>query len=532
MKLLVVDDDYNTLMRITDAISAEKNGVDEIITAISGQNAYDIILEEMPEIILSDIEMPGMDGLELLKKVSETYEQMPEFIFLTAHDNFQYARQALRYGVLDYLTKPFEQDELIAVIAKAVMEARKKLVEETGEQSDSEPDNRSYILQNFFRNLFDNVISGNTEKLEIFIKNHGIPVDVRTAFYCIRMDVSLTNSDQIEDRDEIFFALRSITAEIIYEQLNYNYIFPSMTEGRVNMLLLIKEEDYCKGDIKEKCHRLNEVIKRYLNLNVSCIISNPVLPEDFRKTAEALRDLSRKFGTFASRAVMSDELNAEDGTINAMPLIETGKLQEFLNERNKTGFILSIRNEMQRVSREGTMTSGFMQALHHEILQVFYVFLAEYHIQATVLFNNDTYQALYRDAQSSPINMIRYVDYVFDLAVKQVAESAESQTVIDKVKHYIEDHYMEDLSRDDIASFACLSPNYLSKLWSRRTGTSLREYINECRINEAKRRLISTDETSTEISLAVGFGNITYFSSTFKKYTGMTPSEWKTRNST
>ena len=531
MKLLIADDDFNTVERIRSALDYKNCGVTEILTELNGTAAYETIKQERPEIILSDIEMPGMDGLELLHKVSALYETMPEFIFLTCHSDFRYAQQAIRYGVRDYLTKPFEQDELVAVVSMAVVEAGKKvdssLLRKAGERYRN---SQEYLRNTFFQQLFNKTVTGDAARLSQYAKEKGIPFDPEEVFYCCALEAVASQHSVGDSVGDCLFPVRNISAEVMFDSIDYTHVLTVSSEDRIRILLLLSRGRFTKEDIRERCYRLTEMLKKYLGMFALCLVSQESRPDQFADVGDTLWAAVRKYVAMDSRVMFLEEIPVLEGTQNYVPSLGAGQLMGYLQEKQKVALILCIRNEIQRAERDKKLTAEYMKRLHHEIIQAFYGFLAESHVQASALFNNSVYESLLATAQNSPIQMIKYLDYIYDLTMRQIEEVRESQSIIEKTKAYIDEHFREDIGRDSIAEFVCVSPNYLSKVWRRETGSMLREYINECRIREAKRLMGITNYNGKEIAMRVGFGNTTYFSSTFKRYTGLTPSEWKQQN--
>ena len=129
-------------------------------------------------------------------------------------------------------------------------------------------------------------------------------------------------------------------------------------------------------------------------------------------------------------------------------------------------------------------------------------------------------------ASRSPTDLMAFATFLFDFAVSELQRKTEETDMIGVVKHYIMEHYKEDIDRNNVAAVAYITPNYLSKRFRAEMGMSLREYINHLRIEEAKRLLLSTNATISEVASAVGYDNISYFSTVFKKICGMSPVEW------
>lgn len=124
---------------------------------------------------------------------------------------------------------------------------------------------------------------------------------------------------------------------------------------------------------------------------------------------------------------------------------------------------------------------------------------------------------------------MNFAVHLYDHAVNRLQGMADSENVIGKVKRYISVHYRENIDRDSVAAIAFVTPNYLSKRFRSEVGMNMREYINQLRVREAKRLLVSTNFSISKIASDIGFDNISYFSTVFRKQCGVSPAEWRNR---
>ena len=122
MKMLIADDDVSIVDMVENVYSWSFLGIDQVLRAYNGIVAMELIQKERPGIVLCDISMPQMDGIQVLRQVRQEGIET-EFIILTAHADFEYAREALRYGAVNYLTKPFSPEELVAAVEKSRIQA-------------------------------------------------------------------------------------------------------------------------------------------------------------------------------------------------------------------------------------------------------------------------------------------------------------------------------------------------------------------------------------------------------------------------
>ena len=190
MKVLIVDDDPNTVQMIENSIPWEEYGISEIFAAYHGQMAMEIIGKEEPDIVISDIEMPQMDGMELLEAMEETLPTMPEIILLTCHESFQFAQKAMQYGVSAYLLKPFRKR---GADGSAYHQCG-KMPEKNGRAEDERESckvqggklqDRDGVCRcrAFLRGLFYRDITGTGKSWRIVVKTE------RRHFFCVRMSV-------------------------------------------------------------------------------------------------------------------------------------------------------------------------------------------------------------------------------------------------------------------------------------------------------------------------------------------------------
>ena len=143
------------------------------------------------------------------------------------------------------------------------------------------------------------------------------------------------------------------------------------------------------------------------------------------------------------------------------------------------------------------------------------------------VFSDEGLRSMDAAAEGSGIDMLRFSESLFVRVNELLKERKESQDTVGLAKQFIREHYAENIDRERIAEAACVAPNYLSKLFHEKTGVSLREYINGLRMEEARRLLVTTDRQVSEIAGMVGFDNISYFSTVFRKMCGMSPAEYK-----
>ena len=181
---------------------------------------------------------------------------------------------------------------------------------------------------------------------------------------------------------------------------------------------------------------------------------------------------------------------------------------------------------LNRIAFSQKDTGSLMAMLHREITAGISDLMRDNGLSVRELFRNERFRNLDLYAERSPADMREFAAHLYDAVLAELEFSADAASLVDAVKHYIRQNYREDLTRNDLADVVHITPNYLSKRFHSETGMSLREYINRLRVDEAKRLLLSTNATISEIASEVGFDNISYFSTVFRKQCGVSPIEW------
>lgn len=530
MIVLIVDDDPNTVSMIEDSVPWEEYGITEVYGAYHGEMALELIERHQPDIVFSDIEMPRMDGIRMLEILAEKKQPMPEVIFLTCHDDFTYAQKAMRFGAADYLLKPFRVEELIGVLTKMILKCRQKddsrmLQKQLAEKNRQQEKNRDYLVQNFLYRLLNKTMEGDTQLLAAVTAKRNIPFDVEEKYYLVYAGINMNSMEMKKlSESEFYFVFRNLATEVICENINAASAVENTVHPYYILIMPVKESTCSQKNIEQRCQRLIDVTERYLEIQISCAISEPVLPMDFGEKKKKMDELFLRERAIRSKVILPEQEKARES-------VESGMVQEdvitYLKNRQKTELLVYLKRLLQKYDRENVLDADHMQAIHHDLMQIFYGYLFENHIQAYQLFQNETFRILHHDAEYSSVNMIKYVNYLFDCTFSQIDQLKESDTVIARVKKFIEKHFRENIGRDEIAASIYMTPNYLSKLFHEETGMALREYINMCRVEEAKKLLSTTNDNITDIAISVGFENIPYFSTVFKKYCSMTPAAWK-----
>ncbi|MDO4333233.1 MAG: helix-turn-helix domain-containing protein [Eubacteriales bacterium] len=182
--------------------------------------------------------------------------------------------------------------------------------------------------------------------------------------------------------------------------------------------------------------------------------------------------------------------------------------------------------EEETLTARRTLNVATLQTIQVNLTQIVYVYLYKNGIWADELFSDKAAMKLRNRAANSAVDMMKWQNHLIRKTVDSIREVKESDSIIRKIKNYVREHYREDIGRNEVAAVVYLTPEYMAKLFKRDTGLNLKDYIHQVRIQEAKRLLAGGTRVS-EVAQKVGFDNFSYFSTVFKRVTGLSPNEYK-----
>lgn len=529
MEVLIVDDDIATVDVIKNTVEWEKLGVFRVYTAYNIKDAKSVIREEKIDIIISDIEMPQGSGIDLLEWYrKEGYEG--EFLLLTCHESFDYATHAMKLRAFEYLLKPFEVSVMEATLKKMIRDVKEKQnLKETSEYGKWVKENKRQVYSNFWANIFSGRIQGDSENVAKMVKERHLEIDPKQRYSLVVSKISELQKDKEKYTPGLlFFVLENINMEIICGDPMKNNVY---SIGTANDYYVISICPLNSGDeskeyenIKGKCEKLIEEHRKLLSSNITCCISKQTEITDFYDTYQRLiKILSTNVG-FYGKAFFESE-NVDCGMSKEV-LLDLKKLEEGFCTKNKLELMSMLKNCLNEKMRERSLTVELLNEVSKELLQGVYTYLGKKQMPISGLLTDANLNKLEQTATQSVTDMIKWVNYLLDVTFEYEERFKKSFTLSDKINQYISEHYNENIGRNTIAEELFLAPEYLSKVYKKETGKSINEVIANVRIAQAK-ILLERGESVSDVANKVGFDNFTYFSTSFKKITGISPTKYK-----
>lgn len=512
-RVMIADDEPIVRKALQVLTNWESIDCQIVYIASDGQEVIDNIANTNPDIIVTDIKMPGMDGLSIAKYIKE--KGLPiKVIILTAYADFSYAKTALQYGVVDYVTKDGAFDGLL----NALESAKKILIKE---RKSVGIENQTAVVENFFKSLIDGSIY---DEEEIYSKAEHYGVSLKKfmlLLFCFRVDANMDH----RKKEKIHSSLLDFFGMVF----NRKKIYIVSVKRNLLCVLLDDIQDTNMKDIKDCCNKIINIVKNFMKLDVH--IGGSLITSDLKNLKVAYNEaeiaVSQSFYSqdhavhfYAPHFVKSTEGQREYQQYidEICDCIRKGENEKALDSFEK---LFHIQSE-NRVPVETIKGSGmFIESCCRRYLLEYDTTIAE-----VMHLKKDFSQIIYDCFQMEEFHdiMIKLIDEIADF----IAHSVDRKNIfIHECEKIIKENVERNISVSEIAERMGVSGSYLSRIFKEKTGSTVINAINRVKLETAQDLLKNTDMKIYEIADRLGFENITYFSHFFKKHMHISPVEYK-----
>lgn len=531
LKVIVADDEEKICQLIVKLIDWQSADMEIAAIASNGFETMEAIEKYHPEVVITDIRMPGMDGLELIKKTKEAGIEA-EFIIISGYRHFEYAQNAIRYGVSDYLLKPIKKDELNATLHKIRDRYREKHEQFTYEEK------VKLLLKNDAGRLRTAYFSSVLYEQKREVKKLGIE-EINSRYHyrfedgwfqicCVKFDGISTNSENLRFiADKTASLIEQLFKECCYEYEIY-------VEGSFIYTLL----NYSKEEQRHIIRQLKAFLSEFLvlesileglkvTIGAGKEVPHPSLLQDSLKQARNCIQQRLLEGT---DQLIYDFEQKETGLADSRLFLDFNrdmtKALESMDVEQMKATLVHLQEDLR--NRSGV--TG------HEILQmtkeVCNLFLFSMKNQKIVIDN----EAHFLEDYNRKAGDCYRIDQLFSLLERELTDAYEKaiqnrkqeyDRPIRTARRYMNEHYMEPITLEDVSAVAGFSSTYFSSLFKKETGTAFLEYLSSIRMEEAKRLLRETNHNIDNICRSVGYSDVKYFTKSFIKTTGLKPTEYR-----
>ena len=537
IKVFLVEDEMVIRRGIKNSIDWEKEGYIFCGEASDGELAYPMIIKEKPDILITDIRMPFMDGLELCKLVKKELPNI-KILILSGYDEFDYAKEAIRLGVTEYLLKPISSGKLLEALngvsesirrEKEDKDLVRKYMEEMRENTEHEK-----------QKFFEQMIAGNLSMADALETGKKYEMNLSAGMYNLflfRFTLGEENRKSGELLGEAEYAIEKLT-----ERLEYVFEFQRGVEGWA-FLLMADNEEQMSERVKELSKDLEEIMKNYSTIAYFGGIGQPVarlreLEESFR---EAERALAARFTMELNRIISVEDIRMaqnvdtlDDIEITSFGEIEKTRtmLEKFLNngaEDEIDEFVDVYINELPEENLKSVLMRQYIIMDAYIVMMSFCEKIegieGEMQAQSEELKNSMKTSQTLEEIKNYIRMLLKKI-----IGVRDTISGRRYSDIIEIAKDQIRKTYMSDeISLNTIAAEVGMSPSYFSSIFSKEMGKTFVEYLTEIRMDRAKELLMCSSMKTSEIGYEVGYKDPHYFSYIFKKTQNCTPKEFRAR---
>lgn len=530
IKVFLCEDEFVVREGIKNNIDWAGKGYEFTGEASDGELALPLIRKLEPDIVITDIKMPFMDGLELSRIIRK---ELPftEIVILSGYEEFDYAKQAITIGVAQYLTKPISGDDLLAELdslrEKIIKSKEERALKEQFKKEMEENDRRERS------DLFSYLVSGNCPVTELLQKAEKLGIDLSAMWYNIILLFTKSDHHEIEEYSKSSVTIDGYLNEIAFEM--DCIVFDRDLEGKAVLVMGDSEEELTARQ-NSLIEKLETIFKDYSHVRFCGGIGKAVnrlsrLNESYEDAGCALanRFFVPDSGFFtAGRRIAAEQPKEEKfdmSTVDAKR-IDKSNVQKFLKLGNLDEIPFYVSEFVKSVGEDAFNSYIFRQYIAMDVFFAVSGFVEE----IAGGRKTDEIAEVSREALDSVANVTGYITGIIGDAIRFRDSVATNRyrDIVDSAVKYIEENYSdEELSLNQLASHVNVSPNHLSTIFSQQTGKTFIKYLTEYRMDKAKEMLKCTSMRSSEISEAVGYKDPHYFSYMFKKTVGMTPTNYR-----
>ena len=532
IKVFLVEDEIIIREAIHKMIPWAEYGFELIGEAKDGEMALPLIKKSKPDVLITDIKMPFMDGLTLSRLVKKDLPNT-KIIIISGYDDFDYARQAITLGIEQYLLKPISKDEFLEVL-EGIRSKYKKENEQKLYYQKFENEIKAYE-KNAQRDFFELLVSEDVDLQRIYEQADRLQIDIMAQCYNLVLFDIGAKSDYQNVGDRYSNDAADVQNKIDEFFIN-NRSYQLFRNQQFNYAVLIKGDENEIGQITAECI---EFLKTTFEQNgtLEWFVCAGKSVERLSMMSECYKEAMKSFAYryLGYRYVFSyeniektekdEDMNLQNIDMNA---VKQEIIYNFLFNALDEEVDSFVKNYLQMIGGEAMRSKMFQQYILLNLHFCLTSFAEKLGYDKTEI--DDSLKFIVDERIKSTEDLEKIIGSILckGIRLREERSKGRNQSVIRTALQYMEENFTDDsLTLNRVAGVANVSANHFSALFSQEMGQTFIEYLTQLRMNRAKEQLRCTDMRSGEIALEVGYKDPHYFSFLFKKTQGCTPSEYR-----
>jgi len=525
-KVIIIDDEKNIVQGLQKFIDWQKLNCKIVGEAYNGKTGFSLAMELDPDIIISDIKMPYIDGLEMISKLKKAGCQS-KFIILSGYSDFEYAKRGISLGVNSYVLKPVDEDEFISCLQSTINEIENERKKTHALNVLKEKVNESYsvFIENVLRDVVDSYFDNNAEVEAVLQTIDILPHATNYASLIIEINSNYTSHIK-KIRTKTYNLLKEIVINNKWGILfNYNLSRIALIINTPNPI----DNETLRSIVANIRYTIDSNIDTPITIGVGNIYKDI---KNISKSFEQARvALTHKIIRGKNRDIFFDEIETMPPNLTVVPSHLIKELEDCIS----SGYTDSIKNIINKIFEilldSADLSLWNLQIQCMDILLATLRKIPDINIELTQFIERDIMSLDFISKFNTTDELKDWFTNVILNIIKLNTQSLENKNknIIDDIKKYIQEHYSENLSLDFLSKVFFMNPYYISQLFSKKTNKTYLDYVTEVRIQKAKELLLNTDMMIYEIAQKVGYNNAKYFSRVFEKVEGCNPSVYRKR---
>lgn len=522
LRVMVVDDEPVIRSGIINLVDWNTLDCTVVCEASDGFEARDMLKTHNLDIVISDIIMPGMDGIALSEYIYKTYPHI-KVILLTAYADFTYAQSAIKFGVADFIVKSTGP---IETIHESIIKTKNLILQQR--LHETEFNNNVVKLREKFLQDIINGINSTPNMVEIGLNNLEIVIE---DYYILIFEIEkpINSSYSFDEQNNFYQSIRNFLSMAFKD---YRYYMILTSNQSFCMILQTSDTDGSSflNSVSAICNEVHSMVEQFMKFDIYIGISKlhknvQEIPEAYAQASKALsnyfyKDIksSNVFFSETDQEVVKENMQENDYINRIVQNIQVGK------KENAKAILLDMLEKL----KSSRQPIEYIKSVLIMLCYSFFKLLSNYNIN----FIDYTRE---KELVSDAIMCSRSINSLSTILIHQIElvseylNSSEHQNnyIINKTMYYIKDNYMNEIGLKQISDYLHINSSYLCSLFSKQTGNTLIDFINKYRIERAKELFTTSNKKIFEVASAVGIQDAAYFIKIFKKYTGQSPKKYR-----
>jgi len=532
--VLIIDDEIHAVRGLAAGVQWERLGIqnEHVHLAYSVKQGQEALQKYPISILICDIEMPHQTGMDMQEWVRTHYPDVLT-IFLTCHADFSYVQRALQLGSFNYLLKPVDYRELEDVISSALTKYEEERSKQTYEKMYAHyrtlwESQQPVLAEKFWQGLLKQSFPSTIEIIREQQKRFGLEYATNARYVPTVLKVKRWHKVMdLRDEQIMKYAIRNVTVEGLSSFAKKVIAVP--LEDFNGLVLLLKLDEHSQLNYEQLVKSSDEFIefcKERLYCDICYYIGPEVEIDGLFSVVQRLFRFDKNNFVHMNKTFKLEDWVEQSVEIPKVPWAEWLKLMKTQDEpelqKQIQGYFTAIKQIKCHVNLK------YAELFYQDFLQMIYNFLYQEGLEVSQVFDQKGLTSEYTEIITTIDKLQEWALYIVAIAMNRVHCLKKNMTVVDKAAQYIKEHIgIQELTREDIAKHVFLNPDYLTRIFKKETGMSISDYMQQCRINYAKKLLSETNSTVGEIAVTVGYSNISYFSTIFKKATHLNPIDYR-----